>query len=169
MYLKKLVVKSSIILLFFNLLSCSSVNYKVNKNEKRTIEISNEIFRKNKNVFVISYSFANFSYIFSYQNSNTVEWYKIINGKINNVKQIDTNNNFFLNKPDSINLIDFWECEALDHSYLKLRFYLNDKLVDDTYSIDPYCFVKSKSRNDFFKNIKEDIENYKKVDNSLYH
>lgn len=169
MCLRKLVVKTSVFLLFFNLFNCSTANYKVNKNEKRTTKISNEIFKKNKNVFVISYSFANFSYIFSYRDTITVEWYKIVNGKINNVKQIKTDYNFFLNKPDSLSLSDFFECEAYDHSYLNLKFYSNEELIDHTFSIDPNCFVDSKSRNIFLKNIKKDIQNYKKIDNSLYH
>ncbi|MEG1026016.1 MAG: hypothetical protein RSF34_16175 [Flavobacterium sp.] len=166
MHLKKVLAKASIFLFFF---SCNTVNHKVIKNEKRTIKISNEIFMKNKNVFVLSYSFANFSYIFSYRNSNTVEWYKIVNGKISDFKQLETDHNFFLNKTDSLNSIDFWECDAFDHSYLKLKFYSDEKLVDDTYAIDPDCFVKSESRDDFLKNIKVDLENYKRIDNSIYH
>ena len=169
MYLKKLGVKISIALLMFSLCSCKTANYKVFKNEKNTIKIADKIFKKNNNVFVISYSYANFSYIFSYPDNNTVEWYKVINGKINNFKKIGTQSAFFINKPDSLNLIDFWECDTFDHSYLNLKFYSDSKLIDDAYSIDPDCFVKSESRNDFLKNIKVDIENYKKVDNSLYH
>src|SRR5690554_2284721 len=134
MCLRKLVVKTSVFLLFFNLFNCSTANYKVNKNEKRTTKISNEIFKKNKNV-----------------------------------KQIKTDYNFFLNKLDSLSLSDFFECEAYDHSYLNLKFYSNEELIDHTFSIDPNCFVDSKSRNIFLKNIKKDIQNYKKIDNSLYH
>jgi len=166
MHLKKVLVKASIFLFFF---SCNTANHKVIKNEKRTIKISNEIFMKNKNVFVLSYSFANFSYIFSYQDEETIEWYKIINGKISNFKQIHKEGNFFDNKPDSLFLSDYWECETYDHSYLTLKFYSEDILINDIFPIDPSCFVKSESRNEFLKNIKVDIENYKRIDNSLYH
>jgi len=166
MHLKKVLVKASIFLFYF---SCNTANHKVIKNEKRTIKISNEIFMKNKNVFVLSYSFANFSYIFSYQDEETIEWYKIINGKISNVRQFRTKTNFFTSSPDSLSTNDYWECEAWDHTYLGLKFYSDDELINDTFSIDPSCFVKSESRNEFLKNIKVDIENYKRIDNSLYH
>lgn len=169
MYLKKLVVKISITLLLFSLLSCKTANYKVLKNEKNTIKVADKIFKKNENVFVISYSFANFSYIFSYTDNNTIEWYKIINGKISDVKRVETKSSFFINKPDSLSLNDYFECEAYDHTYLNLKFYSDKKLIHDSFSIDPNCFVESKSRNIFLKNIKVDIKNYKKIDNSLYH
>jgi len=167
MYLKKLVVKSSIIILLITFWSCNSLNYKMRKNEKNTERIANKIFLQNKNVFIISHSIANYSYVFTYLNNNEIEWTKIVNGRIDNTQKVKTMVN--LNDFQEVFFEDYIECEAWDYSYLNLKFYSDKKLIDYSFSIDPNCFIKSESRNDFLKNIKVDIENYKKVDNSLYH
>lgn len=163
-YIKGILLNICVALFFF---SCNTVKHKVIRNEKHTIKISDEIFNKNRNVFIVSHSIANYSYIFSYLNNNEVEWYKLVNGKIDNIQKLTTSMNFFDFKEVDFN--DYVECEAWDYSYLGMKFYSDDELIDYTFSIDPNCFIESKSKNIFLKNIKIDIENYKKVDNSLYH
>src|SRR5690554_1730657 len=167
MYLKKLGVKISIIMLLISFYSCNTLSYRIHKNEKKTERIADRIFLKNRNVFTVSHSIANYSYVFTYLNNEEVEWYKIVNGKVGNIQKVKTEVNFFDFK--EVILDDYIECEAWDYSYLSLKFYLDEKLINYTFSIDPNCFVQSKSRNIFLEKVKVDIQNYKKIDNSLYH
>lgn len=88
-YLKFTII-SSFIFLF---LACS-VNRKIQKNEKKTFFLSEKIYKKNKNIIVVSYEIANYSFILSY-NEGKYDIYKLINGKIVSEINLPSKVNFF--------------------------------------------------------------------------
>ncbi|WP_372474861.1 hypothetical protein AB4865_06250 [Capnocytophaga sp. ARDL2] len=161
-YLKFTII-SSFIFLF---LACS-VNRKIQKNEKKTFFLSEKIYKKNKNIIVVSYEIANYSFILSY-NEGKYDIYKLINGKIVSEINLPSKVNFFESIKKSTCFTDNLECEEWHSYYIFVKYYSDNLEKNEYYSIDMKCFVESVSSSELEIELKDILKELKKRDSSLY-
>lgn len=161
--MKKIIIKIALFFVFLLLISCSTMQYNINKNNKFTERQTKYLLQKNGNAFYLSSTYALFSTIWTYC-TDKIEVYKLAKGKV--IKK----ETFWIKNTMQFNAFVFNDIENelyqkcalnLDGDCFGFRIYKDGIICKENYPIDINCLQKETYESDFLNKIASDIKTYK--------
>jgi hypothetical protein len=159
--MKKYSIKIALLAVFSLLISCSTMKYNINKNNKFTEKQKNYLLQKNGNVFYLSSTYATFSTVWTYNTSGEVEIYKLAKGKVSR-KETFSEREFMQYNVQSLQDIEnelYQKCALdLDGDSFGFRIYIDGTLHTEDYAVDINCLKTGVYKSDFLNKIVTDIK-----------
>ena len=144
----------TIIVLFFVfsfLVSCSTMQYNIKRNQDLTAKQVNYFYQKNGNAFYLSSTYANFSIVWTYD-EDRVEIYRLQKGKIRQ-KQIIKDKEIIQYAEVSLEDIEkelYQKCALeLDGDMFGFIIEIDRKTHNADYAVDINCLKQGKYKSDF--------------------
>ena len=170
----------TIIVLFFVfsfLVSCSTMQYAIKRNQDLTAQQVDDFYQKNGNAFYLSSTYANFSVVWTYD-EDRVEIYWLQKGKIER-KQIINDNETIQYAEVSLEDIEkelyqrcameldgdmfgfMIEIDRKDGDMFGFMIEIDRKTHNADYAVDINCLKQGKYKSDFLNRITNDIKRHK--------
>lgn len=141
------------------LISCSTMQYNINKNNDFTKKQIGNLLQKNGNVFYLSSSNATFSTVWSYS-SNEIEIYKLAKGMISK-REFFSETEFTKPTVQSLQDIDkeiYQQCPLeLDGDNFGFRVIIDGDILTKDYHIEINCLKAGRYNTNFSNKIVNDI------------
>ena len=160
--MKKCGIKIALFSVFLLSISCSTMRYHINKNNKFTEKQMINLLQKNGNAFYLSSTYATFSTVWTY-NINGIEIYRLAKGKVN---QKETFSETELTHYAKVAFEDiekelYQKCALeLDGDGFGFKIDIDGKIHKGNYPVDINCLKKGTYKSDFLNKIVTDIKTY---------
>ena len=145
------------------LVSCSTMQYAIKRNQDLTAKQVDCFYQKNGNAFYLSSSYASFSVVWTYY-EDRVEIYWLQKGKIER-KQIINDNETIQYAEVSLEDIEkelYQRCAMeLDGDMFGFMIEIDRKTHNADYAVDINCLKQGKYKSDFLNRITNDIKRHK--------
>jgi len=148
-----------------SMVSCSTMQHNIRKNNNFTDKTVSFLFHKNGNVFFIKPPYATFSIIWTYS-KNKIEIFKLAKGKISERTEYSNDGIVDYQIPAFKELgLNIRECPyVLDGDILGYKIKKIEGLEEQRLPIDIECFINNKYQSEFLNKIVSDIIAYKMWD-----
>ena len=160
--MKKCSIKIALLSVFLLSISCSTMRYNINKNNRFTEKQIINLLQKNGNVFYLSSTYATFSTVWTY-NINGIEIYRLAKGKVN---QKETFSEKELIQYEGVVFEDiekelYQKCALeLDGDMFGFRIDIDGKIHKEDYAVNINCLKKGTYKSDFLNKLVNDIKAY---------
>ena len=159
--------KGSIKIILFSILlilmSCSTMQYNINKNNKFTEKHISNLLQKNGNVFYLFSTYSTFSIVWTY-NKNGIEIYRLAKGKVFR-KEIFSEKEWIQDVKISVEDINnelYKTCSVvLDGDGFGFKINIDGIIHEDRFAIDIDCMKQQTYKSDFLNKIVYDIKTCK--------
>lgn len=143
-------------------MSCSTMRYNINKNNKFTEKQIINLLQKNGNAFYLSSTYAPFSTVWTYS-INGIEIYRLAKGKVNQ-KEIFSETELIHYTKITFEDVEkelYQKCALeLDGDMFGFRVDVDGKIQKEEYGIDIKCLKKGIYKSNFLNKIVTDIKTY---------
>ncbi|MEC5395408.1 hypothetical protein [Bergeyella sp. RCAD1439] len=144
-------------------ISCSTMKYNIQKNNKQIDKIISSLLEKNGNVFYLTSTYATFSTVWTYHKGR-LEIYKLVNGKIILQQEYFTTSIDNINQISKEELFELDQCIELDGDGFGYRIKKGSGIEQQDLPIGIECFIKLKYKSEFLNKVIKDINTYKMWD-----
>jgi len=161
--MKKCTIIITLFSVFLLSISCSTMQYTINKNNKFTQKQLCDLVQKNGNAFYLSSGNATFSTVWTY-NASEIEMYRLAKGKVYK-KETFQEKEFIQYDFQSIQDIGnelYKKCAlVIDGDGFGFRITVDGKMYREDYPIDIDCLKKEIYQSAFLNKIVNDIKTHK--------
>lgn len=142
-------------------MSCASLKYQIKRNNAYTSKIMTNLMKENGNVLYLGTEYANASFVWTYK-VDTIQIYKLINGKINSQREYDVSfGKDWLEQLSSENLSEqVFDCTELDGDLIEIRIREEGVIMKHSFSVNLDCFVNGKYESEFLNRVIADMKAY---------
>jgi hypothetical protein len=160
--MKKCGIKIALLSVFLLSISCSTMRYNINKNNRFTEKQIINLLQRNGNVFYLSSTYATFSTVWTY-NVNGIEIYILTKGKVNQKETFSEKESIQYAEVafENIEKELYQKCALeLDGDMFGFRIDIDRKIYKEDYAVDINCLKKGTYKSDFLNKIVNDIKTY---------
>jgi hypothetical protein len=158
--MKKCDIKIALFSIFLLSISCSTMRYNINKNNRFTEKQIINLLQKNGNVFYLFSAYVSFSTVWTY-NLKGIEIYRLAKGKVNQ-KETFSGKELIQYSAVAFENIEkelYQKCALeLDGDMFGFRIDIDGKIHKEDYAVDINCLKKGTYKSDFLNNIVADIK-----------
>lgn len=158
-----IIAKITLLWVSLHLISCSTMQYNINRNNTLTKKQLNYFLQKNGNAFYLSSTYSTVSVVWTY-NSNGIEIYKLTKGKVDKKETFSEKE---LKQYNELALKDigkdlYQKCALeLDGDNFGYRIDIDGKMQGKDFAIDINCLKKETYDSEILNKIVNDIKNRK--------